>query len=117
MKDADCIFCKIVDGEIPSTKVFENETVFAFKDLHPNASHHYLIIHKDHTKDVNDLVINEPKQLAEIFLVIREVSQNEGLDKSGFRVVTNQGSNAGQTVFHTHFHLLGGEPLRGFGSR
>lgn len=117
MKDEDCLFCKIVDGKIPSTKVFENEKVFAFKDLHPSASHHYLFIHKGHTKDVNDLVINEPEQMAEIFLAIREVSQKEGLDKTGFRVVTNMGPNAGQTVFHTHFHMLGGEQLRGFGSR
>jgi histidine triad (HIT) family protein len=117
MKDEDCIFCKIVDGKIPSTKVFENEKVFAFKDLHPSASHHYLFIHKGHTKDVNDLVMNEPEQMAEIFLAIREVSQKEGLDKTGFRVVTNMGPNAGQTVFHTHFHMLGGEQLRGFGSR
>jgi histidine triad (HIT) family protein len=117
MKDENCIFCKIVDGKIPSTKVFENEKVFAFKDLHPSASHHYLFIHKGHTKDVNDLVSNEPEQMAEIFLAIREVSQKEGLDKTGFRVVTNMGPNAGQTVFHTHFHMLGGEQLRGFGSR
>jgi histidine triad (HIT) family protein len=117
MKDENCIFCKIVDGKIPSTKVFENEKVFAFKDLHPSASHHYLFIHKGHTKDVNDLVMNEPEQMAEIFLAIREVSQKEGLDKTGFRVVTNMGANAGQTVFHTHFHMLGGEQLRGFGSR
>lgn len=117
MKDEECLFCKIIDGKIPSTKVFENEKVFAFKDLHPSASHHYLFIHKGHTKDVNDLVINEPAQMAEIFLAIREVSQKEGLDKTGFRVVTNMGPNAGQTVFHTHFHMLGGEQLRGFGSR
>lgn len=117
MQQADCIFCKIVDGKIPSTKVFENEKVLAFKDLHPSASHHYLFIHKGHTKDVNELAAKEPAQLADIFSAIREVTQNEGLDKSGFRIITNTGPNAGQTVFHTHFHVVGGEPLRGFGSR
>ena len=117
MKDSDCIFCKIVEGKIPSTKVFENEYTLAFKDLHPDASHHYLVIHKSHTSDVNDLTLNEPQQLAQIFSAISEVSRNVGIDKTGFRVVTNQGANGGQTVFHTHFHLLGGEPLRGFGSR
>lgn len=115
MKNADCIFCKIVEGKIPSTKVFENEKVFAFKDLHPAASKHYLFIHKNHTRDVNDQVATEPQQLADIFSAIREVTQQEGLDQSGFRVVTNHGPHAGQTVFHTHFHLLGGEQLRGFG--
>ena len=117
MQNADCLFCKIAAGKIPSTKVFENEKVFAFKDLHPSASHHYLFIHKGHTKDVNDLVASEPQQMAEIFLAIREVTQKEGLDQSGFRVVTNRGPHAGQSVFHTHFHVLGGEPLKGFGSR
>lgn len=115
MKSADCIFCKIVDGIIPSTKIFENDKVFAFKDLHPSANKHYLFIHKGHTKDVNDLSVTEPAQFADLFAAMREVTQNEGLDKSGFRVVTNVGPHAGQTVFHTHFHLLGGEQLRGFG--
>ena len=115
MQQADCLFCKIAAGKIPSTKVFENEQVFAFKDLHPNASHHYLFIHKNHTKDVNDLVASEPSQIAEIFSAIRVVTQNEGLEGTGFRVVTNLGAHAGQTVFHTHFHLLAGEQLRGFG--
>lgn len=117
MQNADCIFCKIADGKIPSTKVFENEKVLAFKDLQPSASHHYLFIHKGHTTDVNDLVANEPEQMAEIFSAIREVTKNQGLDQTGFRVVTNMGPHAGQSVFHTHFHVLGGEPLRGFGSR
>ena len=63
------------------------------------------------------MVASEPQQMAEIFLAIREVTQKEGLDQSGFRVVTNMGPHAGQSVFHTHFHVLGGEPLRGFGSR
>lgn len=115
MKNADCIFCKIVDGVIPSTKVFENEKVLAFKDLHPSATMHYLFIHKGHTTDINNLSVNEPAQLADLFQAMRDVTQAEGLDKTGFRIVTNQGPHAGQTVFHTHFHLLGGEQLRGFG--
>jgi histidine triad (HIT) family protein len=117
MQNADCLFCKIAAGKIPSTKVFENSNVFAFKDLHPSASHHYLFIHKGHTIDVNDMVEREPRQMAEIFSAIREVTQKEGLDQTGFRVVTNMGPHSGQSVFHTHFHVLGGEPLRGFGSR
>lgn len=115
MKNADCIFCKIIDGKIPSTKVFENDKVYAFKDLHPQASKHYLFIHKGHTKDANDLVNSDPQQLSDIFAAISDVSRKEGLDQTGFRIVTNIGPHAGQTVFHTHFHLLGGEQLRGFG--
>lgn len=115
MKQADCIFCKIVDGQIPSTKVFENDKVLGFKDLQPHASIHYLFIHKNHTKDVNDTVTSDPQQLVDIFAAIRELTTKEQLDQKGFRVVTNLGPHAGQTVFHTHFHLLGGEQLRGFG--
>ena len=112
----DCIFCKIVKGEIPSTKIFENETVIGFKDLRPQAAIHQLFIHKSHTKDINDLAKNDPKELSDVFNAIRTYTMQEGLDKVGFRVVTNQGANAGQTVFHTHFHVLGGEPLGHFGN-
>lgn len=115
MKSADCIFCKIVDGVIPSTKVFENDKVLGFKDLQPLANLHYLFIHKHHSNDVNHMVEIEPAQVSEIYQAIREVSIKEGLDKKGFRIVTNMGPHGGQTVFHTHFHLLGGEQLRGFG--
>ena len=115
MNQSDCLFCKILEGKIPSTKIFENEKVFAFKDLHPQASKHFLFIHKNHTRDVNDLMSHEPSQMADLFGAIREVTLAEGMDQGGFRVVTNMGQHGGQTVFHTHFHLLGGEQLRGFG--
>ena len=115
MKSADCLFCKIVDGVIPSTKIFENDNVLGFKDLQPQASLHYLFIHKHHSQDVNHMIEIEPSQVAEIYQAIREVTLKEGLDKKGFRIVTNMGAHGGQTVFHTHFHLLGGEQLRGFG--
>lgn len=113
---SDCIFCKIVEGKIPSTKIFENEKVIGFKDLRPQAVIHNLFIHKKHTKNINDLSQNDPSQLAEMFEAMRLYSEQEGLTKDGFRVVTNLGPNAGQTVFHTHFHLLAGEPLGHFGS-
>lgn len=113
---SDCIFCKIVEGAIPSTKIFENENVIGFKDLRPQAVIHHLFIHKKHTKNINDLSQNDPSQLAEMFEAMRLYSEQEGLTKDGFRIVTNLGPNAGQTVFHTHFHLLAGEPLGHFGS-
>ena len=115
MKANDCVFCKIVAGIIPSTKIFENEKVLAFKDLQPSATYHYLFVHKNHTTDVNDMMLADPSQVSDIYSAIREVTQKEGMDKKGFRVVTNTGPHAGQTVFHTHFHLLSGEQLRGFG--
>lgn len=115
MKHADCIFCKIIEGTIPSTKIFENDKVLAFKDLQPHASIHYLFVHKNHTSDVNDIAATDPAQFADIFSAIKEVTEKEKLVERGFRVVTNVGPHAGQTVFHTHFHVLGGEQLRGFG--
>lgn len=113
---SDCIFCKLVEGKIPSNKIFEDEHVIGFKDLHPQAAVHNLFIHKKHTKDINDIAANDPSQLAHLFQAIKHFTEREGLDKSGFRVVTNMGKNAGQTVFHTHLHVLGGEGLGHFGA-
>lgn len=113
---SDCIFCKIVEGKIPSTKIYEDEKVIGFKDLRPQAAVHQLFIHKGHTKDINDLAKTEPSQLVDLFNAIRIYTEKEGLNKEGFRVVTNLGPHAGQTVFHTHLHVLGGEPLGHFGS-
>jgi histidine triad (HIT) family protein len=113
---SDCIFCKIINGEIPSTKVFENDSVLGFKDLNPMAKIHNLFIHKEHTKNAVELSQNSPEQLTDIFKAISEYAKDSGEDESGFRIVTNIGKNAGQTVFHTHFHVLGGERLGRFGS-
>ena len=113
---SDCIFCKLVDGTIPATKIYEDEHVIGFKDLRPQAAIHQLFIHKKHTKDINELTKNDPSQLANLFNAIRIYTEKENLTKDGFRVVTNQGPHAGQTVFHTHLHVLAGEPLGHFGS-
>ncbi len=113
---SDCIFCKIVEGKIPASKIYEDEKVIGFKDLRPQAAIHQLFIHKIHTKDINELAKDEPTQLAELFNGIRLYTEKEGLIENGFRVVTNLGPHAGQTVFHTHLHVLGGEPLGHFGS-
>lgn len=112
----DCLFCKIIRSEIPSEKVFENDSVVAFKDISPMAKKHYLFISKSHSKNINSLVESEPQQLVEIYQAIREFTIEEKLEDSGFRVVTNINADGGQTVFHTHFHLLGGEQLKGFGA-
>ncbi len=112
----NCLFCKIVEGKIPSTKVYEDEHVYAFKDIHAQAKIHYLFVHKRHSHDVMDLM-QEKSQLIDIFSGIGQLVQKENLHQSGFRLVNNCGALAGQTVFHTHFHLLSGEELGAFGAR
>ncbi len=112
----DCLFCKLVAGEIQPDKVYENEFVLGFKDLYPQAKEHYLFISKEHTTHANEMSENHPEQLSHIFDAIRDFTKSNSLEKDGFRIVNNLGPNGGQTVFHTHFHVLGGEKLRGFGA-
>jgi histidine triad (HIT) family protein len=113
---SDCIFCKIIEGKIPSTKVYEDQSVLGFKDLHPQAKIHQLFIHKKHSKNINQISLEDPAQLVDLFHAIRMYSEEANLVQTGFRVVTNLGPHAGQTVFHTHLHVLAGEPLGQFGA-
>lgn len=113
---SECLFCKIVQGEVPATKVFEDENVVAFVDIKPSAKEHYLFISKKHTKNVNEMAASEPEGIVQVHQAIRAFTKEKGLEESGFRVVTNVNKNSGQVVFHTHFHVLGGEQLRGFGA-
>ena len=106
----DCLFCKIVAGEIPSTKVYEDELVFAFRDINPQAPTHILVIPKVHIASVQDITAANSAIVARIFEVIPQIAKAEGLE-NGYRVVSNCGPDAGQTVFHLHFHILGGKPL------
>lgn len=106
----DCLFCKIIDGEIPSEKVYESETVLAFKDINPQAPVHILVIPKMHIESLNDLTEDNIGAVAEIMLVVKQLAVEFNL-KNGYRVVTNIGENGGQTVHHLHFHILGGEKL------
>ncbi len=103
---SSCIFCKIVKGEIPSTKVYEDEHVLAFKDINPIAKIHLLFVNKEHTSDIADLLVKDPKQVVQIFSAIQNHCKASGLEQKSFRIFTNKGSEAGQTVFHTHFHLI-----------
>ena len=107
---SDCLFCKIVAGVIPSTKVYEDETVFAFRDIAPQAPTHILVIPKAHLSSVNDVTAENSAVVAHIFEVIPQIAKAEGLE-GGYRVVSNCGSDAGQTVHHLHFHILGGKAL------
>ncbi|MDC1175040.1 histidine triad nucleotide-binding protein [Bacteriovoracaceae bacterium] len=113
---SDCLFCKIIQGDIPSKKVFENDKVLAFHDINPLAKIHLLFIHKEHSKNVVEMSQTNPKAISEVFQGISEYCRDNNLAEPGVRVVTNVGRDAGQTVFHTHFHVLSGEQLKGFGA-
>lgn len=107
----NCIFCNIIKGEIPSVKVYENEHVYAFNDISPVAPVHVLIIPKKHIETLNDLNSENVNLISEVYLAAAEIAKQLGVEKSGYRVVSNCGEAAGQTVFHIHFHLLGGRDL------
>ena len=106
----DCLFCKIIAGDIPSTKVYEDELVYAFRDINPQAPTHILVIPKTHLASVNDVTAENSGVVAHIFEVIPQIAKAEGL-AGGYRVVSNCGADAGQTVHHLHFHILGGKAL------
>ena len=103
-----CLFCKIIKGEIPSTKVYEDDLVYAFRDIAPQAPCHVLVIPKAHLSSVNDITPENSTVVAHIFEVIPQIAAAEGLT-GGYRVVSNCGADAGQTVHHLHFHILGGK--------
>lgn len=106
----DCIFCKIIAGEIPSTKVYEDEKCLAFRDINPQAPTHILVIPKVHIPSMAAIQPENSGIVSYLFEKIAEIAKAEGLD-GGFRVVSNCGGDAGQTVPHLHFHILGGKAL------
>ena len=107
---SDCLFCKIIAGSIPSTKVYEDETILAFRDIAPQAPTHVLVVPKIHIEDCNGITAENSAVVAHIFEVIPQIAAAEGL-ANGYRVVSNCGDDAGQTVHHLHFHILGGKKL------
>lgn len=106
----NCLFCKIIRGEIPSTKVYEDEKILAFRDIAPQAPTHILVIPKAHIGSVAELNEENAQVVSHIFAVIAQIAEKEGL-VNGYRVVSNCGPDAGQTVGHLHFHILGGHEL------
>jgi histidine triad (HIT) family protein len=106
----NCLFCKIVKGDIPSTKVYEDELVLAFRDIAPQAPTHILVIPKQHIGSVAEVTAENSAVVAHIFAVIPQIAAAEGLEK-GFRVVSNCGEHGCQSVKHLHFHILGGTQL------
>ena len=108
----DCLFCKIIEGDIPSTKVYEDEYVYAFKDINPMAAVHVLVFPKKHIACANDISAENSIEVARVFEAIPKVAEILGLD-NGYRIISNCGPDADQTVLHLHFHILGGEKLPG----
>ena len=106
----NCLFCKIVKGDIPSTKVYEDEQVLAFRDIAPQAPTHILVIPKAHIGSVQEITAENSAVVTHIFEVIPQIAATEKLE-GGYRVVSNCGADAGQTVHHLHFHILGGKKL------
>lgn len=106
-----CLFCKIVAREIPSQIIFENEHALAFKDLRPVAPTHVLVIPKKHVVGIRDATPDDAAMLGHVMLAARQVAEDLGLGESGYRVVVNQGADAGQSVLHLHVHVLGGRGL------
>ena len=106
----NCLFCKIIRGEIPSTKVYEDENVFAFRDINPQAPVHVLVVPKKHYKNVSECAAADPVLAGEILKKCAQIAQSEGL-LGGFRLITNNGPDACQSVEHMHVHILGGAKL------
>ena len=106
----NCLFCKIVAGEIPSTKVYEDDLILAFRDINPQAPTHILVIPKSHIPSVDGITAENSAVVAHIFETIPTIAAAEKLE-NGYRVVSNCGADAGQTVHHLHFHILGGKAL------
>lgn len=111
MSRQDCLFCRILDGEIPAEVIYESAAAIAFRDINPQAPTHVLIIPRRHISTINELEDGDEEIVGQLFLVAKNVARQEGLADDGYRVVMNCGEGAGQSVFHIHLHLFGGRIL------
>lgn len=109
--ESDCLFCKMLAGEVPADIVYESDTAFAFRDINPQAPTHVLIIPRQHIATINAIEDGDQEIVGSLFSAAREIAANEGFAEDGYRVVMNCNEAAGQTVFHLHLHLLGGREL------
>ena len=110
-RDPDCLFCKIVGGEIPSTTVAEDDVVLAIRDIAPRAPTHVLLLSREHIRSAAELTDADAPLLGRLFALAAEIARAEGIAEGGYRVVTNIGTWGGQSVDHLHFHLMGGRPF------
>lgn len=108
----NCLFCKIINGEITATKIYENEHIIAFNDIDPKAPVHILVIPKKHIRSINELNSSDINLAGEIILAAKKIAKDQGIDSKGFRVVFNTNDDGGQTVYHIHMHIMGGRQMQ-----
>ena len=108
---SDCLFCKIVSGEISCDKLYENDKLVSFRDIDPKAPTHILVIPKKHIRSINELEISDQNLAGEILLAAKEIASIENIESSGYRTIFNTNSDGGQTVYHIHMHVMGGRQL------
>jgi len=108
----DCIFCKIIAGEAPAEILFAGERITAFRDIHPVAPVHILIVPNQHIASLNDLQPDDEPIMGRLFTIARQLAREQGIHETGYRLILNTGRNAGQAVFHIHLHLIGGQRMR-----
>ncbi len=108
----DCLFCKIIAGEIPSEKVYEDDQVTAFRDINPVAPTHILIIPNKHIASINELTSDDETLVGHLFTTARDLAKQEGISESGYRLIINVGPDGGQVIYHLHLHLIGGQKMR-----
>ncbi len=111
MSDSDCLFCNILAGDVPADIIYESDTAIAFRDINPRAPTHVLIVTREHISTMNDIDSEHEALVGSLFSAARDIAAQEGLSESGYRAVMNCNSDAGQTVFHLHLHVLGGRML------
>jgi len=109
---SECTFCKIINSELPGKILYRDEQVTAFRDIHPVAPTHILIVPNKHLTSTNDLTIADEQMAGHMLLVAGQLAEQEGIDKSGYRLIINSGPDAGQVIFHVHLHLIGGQRMR-----
>lgn len=109
---SDCLFCKMVNGEIKPDTVFETDEVLAFRDINPQAPTHVLVVPKQHISTINDLQVDHEALIGKLYLAAQAIAREEGISESGYRTVMNCGEGAGQSVFHIHLHVLGGRKMK-----
>lgn len=105
---SDCIFCKVIKGELPSTKIYEDKEILAFKDIHPVAPVHILVVPKKHFRSLIEVKDRDKKLLGKLLLTARNMGEKLGISKGGYKIIINNGEESGQLVFHLHIHLIGG---------
>ena len=111
MAEQNCLFCRIVAGEVPAETIYQDERCIAFRDINPQAPVHVLVIPRDHMESLDEAARKDEAPLGHLLRVAARVANEEGLSESGYRAVINTGAGAGQSVFHLHLHVLGGRPL------